>query len=99
LVKQEVRRCLEELERLQQIVIENSRFTEMGPQESRLCWRTRQSYRSTYSRSYFGNSKDIEPLMNGLLAANAIMQDPTYDAVLAAAASFWFCIHSSLCRW
>jgi hypothetical protein len=37
--------------------------------------------------------------MNGLLAANAIMQDPTYDAVLAAAASFWFCIHSSLCRW
>jgi hypothetical protein len=76
---------LEELERLQQIVIENSRFTEMGLQESRLCWRTRQSYRSTYSRSYFGKAKDIEPLMNGLLA-NAIMQDPTYDAVLAAAA-------------
>jgi Fic family protein len=30
-------------------------------------------------------AKDIE-LNNGLLAANAIMQDPTYDAVLAAAA-------------
>jgi hypothetical protein len=24
------------------------------------------------------------------------MQDPTYDAVLAACHSFWFCIHSSL---
>jgi hypothetical protein len=43
-------------------------------------------------------AKDIEPLMNGLLAANAIMQDPTYDAVLAAAA-IAFGIHSSLCRW
>jgi hypothetical protein len=38
--------------------------------------------------------------MNGLLAANAIMQDPTYDAVLAAAAiAFGLYIHSSLCRW
>jgi hypothetical protein len=90
---------LEELERLQQIVIENSRFTEMGLRKKAGFVGERQSYRSTYSRSYFGNSKDIEPLMNGLLAANAIMQDPTYDAVLAAAASFWFCIHSSLCRW
>jgi Fic family protein len=30
--------------------------------------------------------------MNGLLAANAIMQDPTYDAVLAAAAIAFGCI-------
>jgi hypothetical protein len=71
LVKQEVALSLEELERLQQIVIENSRFTEMGLRKKQACWRTRAS-RSTYSRSYFGK-KDIEPLMNGLLAA---MQDP-----------------------
>jgi hypothetical protein len=29
-----------------------------------------------------------------MFAANAIMQDPTYDAVLRCCHSFWFCIHS-----
>jgi hypothetical protein len=78
---------LEELERLQQIVIENSRFTEMG-------LRKKAGFVGEHDRAtgapipdhISATAKDIEPLMNGLLAANAIMQDPTYDAVLAAAA-------------
>jgi hypothetical protein len=77
----------EELERLQQIVIENSRFTEMG-------LRKKAGFVGAHDRTtgepipdhISATAKDIEPLMNGLLAANAIMQDPTYDAVLAAAA-------------
>jgi Fic family protein len=35
----------------------------------------------------------IEPLMNGLLAANAIMQDPTYDVLAAAAIVGFVFIH------
>jgi hypothetical protein len=78
---------IEELERLQQIVIENSRFMEMG-------LRKKAGFIGEHDRTtgepipdhISANAKDIEPLMNGLLTANVIMQDPTYDAVLAAAA-------------
>lgn len=78
---------IEELERLQQIVIENSRFMQMG-------LRKKAGFVGEHDRTtgepipdhISANAKDIEPLMKGLLTANVIMQDPTYDAVLAAAA-------------
>jgi hypothetical protein len=78
---------IEELERLQQIVIENSRFMQMG-------LRKKAGFVGEHDRTtgesipdhISANAKDIEPLMKGLLTANVIMQDTKYDAVLAAAA-------------
>jgi hypothetical protein len=75
---------LEELERLQQIVIENSRFTEMGLQRKQALLENTTELQEHLFQIIFRQQQRI--LMNGLLAANAIMQDPTYDAVLAAAA-------------
>lgn len=77
---------IEELIRLQQIVIENSRFMEMG-------LRKKGGFVGEYDRTtgepmpdhISAKEQDVEQLVIGLLDANKIMQDPTYDAVLAAA--------------
>ena len=77
---------IEELIRLQQIVIENSRFIEMG-------LRKKGGFVGEHDRTtgeplpdhISARQDDIEQLMNGLIATNAVLQDETYDAVLAAA--------------
>ncbi|WP_158837544.1 Fic family protein [Polaribacter sp. L3A8] len=76
---------ISELERLQQIVIENSRFTKMG-------LRTEGGFIGEHDRStgepipdhISAKYEDLTPLLNGLTATNEILQDETYDAVLAA---------------
>jgi Fic family protein len=76
----------EELIRLQQIVIENSRFIEMG-------FRKEGGFVGEYDRTtgepipehISAKQDDVIPLMDGLLATNEVLQDETYDAVLAAA--------------
>ncbi|MGZ0017496.1 Fic family protein [Yeosuana sp. AK3] len=77
---------IEELLRLQQIVIENSRFMEMG-------LRKKGGFVGEHDRNtgepipdhISAKEQDVEQLVIGLLDANKIMQDSTYDAVLASA--------------
>ncbi|AOW19587.1 Fic family protein [Urechidicola croceus] len=76
----------EELIRLQQIVIENSRFLKMG-------LRTEGGFVGDRDRTTLepiphhisAKEKDVSHLLEGLFDTNNILQDPTYDAVLAAA--------------
>lgn len=76
-----------ELLRLQQIVIENSRFMEMG-------LRRKGGFIGEHDRitgepipdHISATTNDLEQLVAGLLEANKLMEDPAYDAVLAAAA-------------
>jgi Fic family protein len=78
---------LEELERLQQIVIENARFVKLG-------LRAEGGFVGEYDRStgtpipehISARHEDITSLINGLIHANVLMQDESYDAVLASAA-------------
>ena len=75
-----------ELERLQQVVIENSRFVEMG-------LRKKGGFVGEHDRTtgepipdhISARETDIEHLINGLLTTNEIVHQPEYDAVLAAA--------------
>lgn len=77
---------IEELIRLQQIVIENSRFTEMGI-------RKKGGFVGEHDRAtgeplpdhISAKEGDIEQLLEGLIATNNVLQAPKYDAVLAAA--------------
>ncbi|MBL4904457.1 MAG: Fic family protein [Flavobacteriaceae bacterium] len=77
---------VDELVRLQQIVIENSRFTKMG-------LRTEGGFVGEHDRTtgepipdhISAKQQDIVQLINGLIATNNILQEETYDAVLAAA--------------
>jgi hypothetical protein len=77
---------VEELIRLQQIVIENSRFLEMGI-------RKKGGFVGEHDRStgepipdhISAKEEDLEQLLKGLIDTNAVLQDETYDAVLAAA--------------
>ena len=77
---------IEELLRLQQIIIENSRFTAMG-------LRKKGGFVGEHDRStgeplpehISAKANDVEQLLKGMIAANAVLQDETYDAVLAAA--------------
>ncbi len=77
---------LEELERLQQIVIENSRFLQLG-------MRSEGGFIGEHDRStgepipdhISAVAEDLEILISGVFEADKIMQDPSYDAVLAAA--------------
>ncbi|MDO7173860.1 Fic family protein [Mariniflexile sp. AS56] len=77
---------IEELIRLQQIVIENSRFLEMG-------MRKKGGFVGEHDRTtgepipdhISAKADDVEPLLKGLIATNEALQDQTYDAVLAAA--------------
>lgn len=77
---------IEELIRLQQIVIENSNFMEMGLRKTGEF--VGEHYRTTGNPipdPISANSTDLEHLVAGLFEANVIIQDPAYDAVLAAA--------------
>jgi Fic family protein len=75
-----------ELERLQQIVIENSRFLKMGV-------RTEGGFVGEHDRStgaplpehISAKPRDLAQLLSGLIATNTLLQDESYDAVLAAA--------------
>ena len=77
---------IEELIRLQQIVIENSRFVKMG-------LRTEGGFVGEHDRitgepipdHISAKQQNIEQLLNGLITTNTIVQEETYDAVLAAA--------------
>ncbi len=77
---------IKELIRLQQIVIENSRFTEMG-------LRKKGGFVGEHDRTtgepipdhISAKEDDVEQLLKGLIATNNLLTDPTYDAVLAAA--------------
>lgn len=75
----------EELIRLQQIVIESSRFVKMG-------LRTEGGFVGEHDRSsgepipdhISAKHQDVEHLLNGLIATNTMLHEETYDAVLAA---------------
>jgi Fic family protein len=75
-----------ELIRLQQIVIENSRFTAMG-------LRKKGGFVGAHDRAtgepipdhISAKEEDVEQLLKGLIATNDALQDPTYDAVIASA--------------
>jgi hypothetical protein len=77
----------EELVRLQQIVIDNPRFTKMG-------WRQQEGFIGEHDRRtgtpipdhISARWKDLDSLINGLIAADQKLEkDKAYDAVLAAA--------------
>jgi len=75
-----------ELIRLQQVVIENTRFLEMG-------FRKKGGFVGEHDRitgepipdHISSKGQDVEQLMDGLIATNDLLQDESYDAVLAAA--------------
>lgn len=77
----------EELIRLQQIVIDNPRFTKMG-------WREQNGFIGEHERRHgtpipdhiSAKWQDVDSLMTGLIAADRRLEiDKNYDAVLAAA--------------
>ncbi len=76
----------EEFERLQQIVIENPRFVDMG-------YRKKGGFVGDRDRDTFSpipdhisaRQKDLDQLMNGLIETNNILLSNEIDAVLAAA--------------
>ena len=77
----------EELERLQQIVIDNPRFTKMGT-------RKQEGFIGEHDRRHgtpipdhiSARWKDVEGLVNGLITMDQMLEeDPDFDAVLAAA--------------
>ena len=77
----------EELERLQQIVIDNPRFTKMG-------FRKQEGFIGEHDRRHgtpipdhiSARWKDVEGLVNGLITMDQMLEeDPDFDAVLAAA--------------
>ena len=77
---------IEELIRLQQIIIENSRFVDMG-------LRKKGGFVGEHDRTtgepipdhISAKANDVEQLLKGLMTTNTILQYETYDAVLAAA--------------
>ncbi len=77
---------IEELIRLQQIVIENTRFVEMG-------FRKKGGFVGEHDRTtgeplpehISAKWQDIEPLINGLITTNDLLIQSEFDAVLAAA--------------
>lgn len=76
----------EEFVRLQQIVIENTRFVDMG-------YRKKGGFVGEHDRNtgepipthISARWQDLDPLMDGLLEANEILNHDPFDAVLAAA--------------
>ena len=76
----------EELLRLQQIVIESNRFIKMG-------FRKKGGFIGEHDRvtgepipdHISAKAQDLKPLLNGLMATNEVLQDETFDAVIAAA--------------
>ncbi len=76
----------EELIRLQQIVIDNSRFLKMG-------WREQEGFVGEHDRKtgvpipdhISARWNDINSLIEGLIQTNLKLEDPAFDAVIAAA--------------
>ena len=81
-----------ELERLQQIIIENSRFIEMGiHKEGGFVGEHDRSSGEPIPDHISVKKEDIAQLLNDLINTNTILQEDSYDAVLAAATiSFGF---------
>ncbi|MBU2951418.1 Fic family protein [Tamlana agarivorans] len=77
---------VEELIRLQQIVIENSRFIEMGlRKEGGFVGEHDRTTGEPIPDHISAKAGDLEQLLKGLMATNEVLQDQSYDAVLAAA--------------
>jgi Fic family protein len=75
-----------ELERLQQVVIENSRFVEMGlRKKGGFVGEHDRTTGEPFPDHISARETDVEQLLEGLLATKEIVQEPAYDAVLAAA--------------
>jgi len=76
---------IEELERLQQIVIENARFVKLGLRdEGGFVGEHDRTTGEPIPEHVSAKHEDVPSLLNGLVRANELMQDETYDAVLAA---------------
>jgi hypothetical protein len=77
----------DELLRLQQVVIDNPRFVEMG-------WRTKEGFVGEHDRTtgipipehISARSKDLKVLIEGIVELNALLEKSDYDPILAAAA-------------
>jgi Fic family protein len=77
---------IDELLRLQQIVIERSRFIAMGlRQKGGFVGEHDRTSGEPIPDHISAKPDDVQPLLDGLMATNEILQDETYDAVLAAA--------------
>lgn len=77
---------VEELVRLQQIVIENARFVKLGlREEGGFVGEHDRNTGAPIPKHISAKHEDLASLLNGLVTANELMQDETYDAVLAAA--------------
>ncbi len=78
---------IEELERLQQIIIENARFVKLGlRKEGGFVGEHDRLTGEPIPDHISAKEDDLLPLLNGLVNANQLMQDKGFDAVLAAAA-------------
>ena len=76
----------DELLRLQQIVIENTRFTNMGfRQEGGFVGEYDRTTGDPLPEHISARWQDLEPLIDGIIAMNRILGNSDYDAVLAAA--------------
>ena len=77
---------IEELERLQQIVIENARFVKLGlREEGGFVGEHDRITGEPIPEHISAKHEDLGSLLDGLVSANELMQDETYDAVLASA--------------
>lgn len=75
-----------ELERLQQIVIENARFVKLGLRnEGGFVGEHDRTTGEPIPEHISAKHEDLESLLNGLIYTNTLMQDDSYDAVLASA--------------
>jgi len=76
---------IEELERLQQIVIENARFVKLGlREEGGFVGEHDRNTGEPIPEHISAKHEDLASLLNGLVRANELMQDESYDAVLAS---------------
>lgn len=76
-----------ELERLQQIVIENARFLKLGLRdEGGFVGEHDRVTGEPIPEHISARHEDLNSLLNGLVNANDLMQDESYDPVLASAA-------------
>lgn len=83
---------VKELERLQQIIIENPRFLKLGlRKEGGFVGEHDRNTGEPLPEHISARPEDLEQLLNGLINANNLLKNTAYDAVLAAATiSFGF---------
>lgn len=75
-----------ELERLQQIIIENARFLKLGlRKEGGFVGEHDRITGEPIPEHISAKHEDLGSLLHGLVGANELLQDESYDAVLAAA--------------